>query len=195
LFNQLPDVVTNNCDAVFEFRERKRTTVAHDVFPRSSPDKRIGGRHYHGAIGVAARLILLRQHPILGPEVMSSVGDELPVAWMIDGFDSDDDPHQLGIMLADVLDQLGLGVGRAGDENRVGFGEGFRDGMKIFMIRGGVPAADRIGLVMDVLGRMLRTDDEPFDIGPAEMKNARLSMVDPDDGVVMMGGHVLNPRR
>src|SRR5262249_55172298 len=31
LFNQLPDVVTNNRDAPFEFRERKRTTVAHDV--------------------------------------------------------------------------------------------------------------------------------------------------------------------
>ena len=44
LFNQLPDVVTNNRDALFEFRERKRTTVAHDVFPGSSPDKRIGGR-------------------------------------------------------------------------------------------------------------------------------------------------------
>jgi hypothetical protein len=38
---------------------------------------------------------------------MSGVGDKLPVAWMVDGFDSDDDPHQLGIMLADVLDQLG----------------------------------------------------------------------------------------
>jgi len=42
---------------------------------------------------------------------MSSVGDELPVAWMIDGFDSDDNFHQPGIMLADVLDQLGLGIG------------------------------------------------------------------------------------
>src|SRR5262249_33523628 len=33
LFNQLPDVVTNNRDALFEFKERKRTTLAHDVFP------------------------------------------------------------------------------------------------------------------------------------------------------------------
>ena len=49
---------------------------------------------------------------------MSSVGDELPVAWMIDGFDSDDNPHQPGIMLADVLDQLGLGIGGPRNENR-----------------------------------------------------------------------------
>jgi hypothetical protein len=31
---------------------------------------------------------------------MSGVGDELPVARMIDGFDTDDNPHQLGVMLA-----------------------------------------------------------------------------------------------
>src|SRR5262249_44176780 len=30
---------TNNRDALFEFRERKRITVAHDVFPRSMPDQ------------------------------------------------------------------------------------------------------------------------------------------------------------
>src|SRR5215475_432425 len=39
LFNQLPDVVTNDRDAFFEFRERKRPTVAHDVFPRSMTDR------------------------------------------------------------------------------------------------------------------------------------------------------------
>src|SRR5262249_56027571 len=39
LFNQLADVVANNRDALFEFRERKRTTVAHDVFPSSMPDQ------------------------------------------------------------------------------------------------------------------------------------------------------------
>ena len=65
--------------------------------------------------------------------------------------------------------------------------------MKKFMIRGGVSAADRIGLVMDVLGRMLWMDDEPLDIGRTEMKNTSLPVVDPDDGVVMMGGHVLSP--
>src|SRR5262245_58459551 len=54
-----------------------------------------------------ACLVLLRQHPILGLEVMSGIGDELRVAWMIDGFHTDDKLHQLGIMLADVLDQLG----------------------------------------------------------------------------------------
>jgi hypothetical protein len=39
---------------------------------------------------------------------MSGVGDELSVAWMIDGLDGDDLLDHLRIVLADVLDQLGL---------------------------------------------------------------------------------------
>jgi hypothetical protein len=35
LLDQLPDIVTNNGDAILDFRERKRTTVAHHVFPWS----------------------------------------------------------------------------------------------------------------------------------------------------------------
>ena len=32
LLDQLPDIVTNNGDAILDFGERKRTTVAHHVF-------------------------------------------------------------------------------------------------------------------------------------------------------------------
>ena len=76
-------------------RHTQTALVTHD------PEQTSGrGSGRHGTwTKLAARLILLRQHPILGPEVMSGVGDKLPVAWMIDGFDSDDNPHQPGIML------------------------------------------------------------------------------------------------
>jgi len=112
---------------------------------------------------------------------------------MIDRFDAGNGFDLAGLVLMNVLDQLGLGVGRAGDENGISVGERFGDGVKIVMVRGGVPAANRIRLVMNVFGRMLRMDDEPFDIGPTEMKNARLPMIDPDDDVAMMAGHVLGP--
>src|SRR5262245_6542227 len=72
------------------------------------------------ATETSGRLALLRQHPILSLEVTPGVGDELAVAWMIDGLHADDDLHQPGIMLADVLDQLGLGIGRPRNENRAG---------------------------------------------------------------------------
>ena len=51
---------------------------------------------------------------------MSGMGHELRVAWMIDGFHTDDNLHQPGIMLADVLDQLGFGIGRPRNENCAG---------------------------------------------------------------------------
>src|SRR5262245_41924075 len=34
LFNQLPEVLTNNGDALFEFSERSRVVVAHDGSPK-----------------------------------------------------------------------------------------------------------------------------------------------------------------
>ena len=46
------------------------------------------------------------------------MGDEFTIARMIDGFHTDDDIRQPGIVFADVLDQLGLGIGWPGNENR-----------------------------------------------------------------------------
>jgi len=39
---------------------------------------------------------------------------------MIDGFHSDDDVHQLGIVVVNVLDQFGLCIGWSRNENRTG---------------------------------------------------------------------------
>ena len=71
---------------------------------------------------------------------MSGVGDELPVAWMIDGFHTDDNLHQPGIMLADVFDQLGLGIGWSRNENRASGCNRLSDSLKEGVIlRGALP--------------------------------------------------------
>ena len=49
---------------------------------------------------------------------------------MIDGFHADDALHQAGIMLADVLDQLGLGIGWPRNENRAGVCDRLSDSLK-----------------------------------------------------------------
>jgi hypothetical protein len=69
---------------------------------------------------------------------MSGMGDELPVAWMIDGFDTDDNLHQPGIMLADVLDQLGLGIRWSRNENRASICNRLSDSLKEGVILRGV---------------------------------------------------------
>src|SRR5262245_8780160 len=135
------------------------------------------------------RSVLLRQHPILGLEVMSGMGDELRVAWMIDGFHTDDNLHQPGIMLADVLDQLGFGIGRPRNENCAGVRDRFSDSLKKGVILRGVPTPDGVCLVVDVLGRTIRVQHEPFHISRAEMEHARLMVIDPNDRMIVMAVH------
>jgi hypothetical protein len=141
----------------------------------------------------SARLVLLRQHPILGLEVMSGVGDELRVAWMIDGFDSDDNPHQPRIVLADVLDQLGLGIGWPRNENRASVCDRLSHSLKEGVILRGVPAPDGVCPMVDVLGRMIRVQHEPFHIGRAEMEHACFMVIDPNDRMKVMAAHGMSP--
>jgi hypothetical protein len=88
------------------------------------------------------RLTLLRQHPVLGLEVMPGEGDELTVAWMIDGFDAGNNLHQPGCVLLDVLDQRVFGIAGPGNENRAGVRNRADDCLKEIVILCGVPAAD-----------------------------------------------------
>jgi hypothetical protein len=140
-----------------------------------------------------AWLRLLRQHPICCVEVFSGMRDERCVTRMIDGFDPDDDRHPLRIVLVDVLDKLGLGISRPGYENRARVCNRIHDGVKIVVVFRGMPAPDGVGLVMDMSGRMIRMQDEPFDIRRAEMEDAGLVMIDPDDGVLVMLAHETSP--
>src|SRR5580700_8293462 len=70
------------------------------------------------SVRLDAGLLLLRQHKVLGLEVLPRMGDQLPVARMIHGFDADDGLHQQRMMLMNVFDEFGLGVGRSRDQNR-----------------------------------------------------------------------------
>ena len=58
--------------------------------------------------------------------------------------------------------------------------------MKKFAVRRDVAAPNRICLVVDVLRRMLRTQDQFFDIGMAKMEYARFAMIDPNDGMYVV---------
>jgi len=107
----------------------------------------------------------------------------------LDGFDSDDNPHQPGVMLADVLDQLGLGIGWPRNENRAGVCDRLSDSLKEGVILRGVPAPDGVCLMVDVLGRMIRVQHEPFHIGRTEMEHAGFMMIDPNDRMKVMATH------
>jgi hypothetical protein len=111
----------------------------------------------------------------------------------LDGFDSDDNPHQPGVMLADVLDQLGLGIGWPRNENRAGVCDRLSDSLKEGVILRGVPAPDGVCPMVDVLGRMIRVQHEPFHIGRAEMEHACFMVIDPNDRMKVMAAHGMSP--
>jgi hypothetical protein len=88
-----------------------------------------------------------------------------------------------------VLDQFGFRVCRTGDENCTGTCHGLDDSLEIIVVLRGMSASDGIGLVMNVLCRMLRMHDKAFDIRRTEMENAGFPVIDPDDGMIVRAGH------
>ena len=121
------------------------------------------------------------------------MGDKLRVARMIDSLDPDNNFHQLRIVLADVLDQLGLGIGGSGHQNLAGVGDRLRDRLEELVILRRMAAADGVGFVVDVSRRTIRMQHQPLDIGWAEMEYARFMVVDPHDGVKVMAAHGNSP--
>ncbi len=117
------------------------------------------------------------------------MGDERRIAWMVDRFNSRNALRLARVVLMNVLDQLGLGIGRPGDQDHLRIGNRLGNGLEVFTIFGRVSATDTIGLVMDVSCRVIRTDHQPIHLGRTEMEDAALPVIDPDDSVIMMAGH------
>src|SRR5262249_61857972 len=104
---------------------------------------------------------------------------------MVDRLDPLDAAHQRRVVMMDVLDELGLGVGRSRDEDGARIRHGFDHAMVKVLILGRMAAADRVRLVVKVTGGIVRMKDKLVGVGGVEMKKAGLAMVDPDHGVEM----------
>ena len=121
------------------------------------------------------------------------MSDQLRVAWVIDRLDPCDDFHQLRIVMVNVLHEIVLGVGRARDENRTRVRDRFGNRVQEVLVGRGMATADRTRLVMHLLGRVIRMQDELLDICRIEMEYPCLAVIDPNDGVIMMRAHGKGP--
>ena len=139
-----------------------------------------------GPCSRAHRSRCLWKQSILRFEVRTGKSDQLAIAWMVDGLYPNDVCEQAGIVVVNVLHQLGLCVRRTGNKNLARISDGLGDGMKIALIFGRMATPDRICLVMDVSGRMIRMQVQLVHVSQAEMEYPRLMMIDPDDGVIMV---------
>jgi hypothetical protein len=62
-------------------------------------------------------------HPVPGMEVLAGMSQQLAIAGVIDGFDTDHFVHQVVVVLVDVLDQPELGARLAPEPGRVSSAE------------------------------------------------------------------------
>ena len=74
---------------------------------------------------------------------MARVGDDLSVGGMVGALDAGDARQQLRVMPGDMFHQLGLGAGRARDEDFAGIGKRLRDAMQIAFFARNVLCAQR----------------------------------------------------
>jgi len=114
------------------------------------------------------------------------VGDECTIGGMVDGLNRRDPLDELGVVAVDVLDQFGLRIGRTGDQYCSGGTDCTDHVLKEGMIFGGVPAADRVGFVMNVSSGMLRMHDDLVNIRRVEMKHPRFMVIDPNGSVIVV---------
>jgi hypothetical protein len=139
------------------------------------------------------RLRFLRVHAIFRIEVFLGISNKFRVARMIDRFDSDDDVHQVGIVMMDMLDQFCFCIGWSSDEDGACVGNRLSDRVKIVVIFRGVSAPDGVGFVMDVPDRVVRMQNKSFDVRRAEVEYSRLMVINPNDGMVVVLVHDEGP--
>ena len=133
-------------------------------------------------------------HSVGSPEIPARVGDECTIGGMVDGLNRRDPLDELGVVAVDVLDQFGLRIGRTGDQYCAGGTDCTDHVLKEGVIFGGVPAADRVGFVMNVSSGMLRMHDDLVNIRRVEMKHPRFMVIDPNGSVIVVRQDV-SPQR
>lgn len=89
----------------------------------------------------------------------------------------------------DMLDQLGLGVGGAGNQKCARSCYRFHDGLKVVLIILRMSTPDRVGFMVDMLGWMVWMQHRSIDIRRAQMENSGFAVIDPNDGMIMRTVH------
>jgi len=119
-------------------------------------------------------------------EMALRVSDDFGIAGMVGGFDRDYSIADLWLTFANIFSEFGFRTRRSQDQDFAGIADGIQNLLEEWLAFVDMPAADRIGFVMNMPRRHLGVKDNLIGAGKAEVKNAGLLMVDPDDGVEMM---------
>jgi 23S rRNA pseudouridine955/2504/2580 synthase len=114
------------------------------------------------------------------------VVEKLAVGWMVAGFDPFDMRLDCRMLLRDEFGELVLLFARAENKDRAGVSNRLGDGLEVLAVLR-YPVSRALLATMDVADRVIRPDDSLVRLIDAEVENARLLVVDPNDRVKMMG--------
>jgi hypothetical protein len=137
--------------------------------------------------------VQLGVHPIIRPEELTGERHDLSVGGMVERFDTGDPCCELRVSLRDVVSQFVLGASRTCDQHRPGNIERLGNMLEEPAVCRCVTAADRIGLVMQVLVWLCATDPLGVEVRGVEVKDLRLMVIDPDDCMKVIVHGSLSP--
>lgn len=105
--------------------------------------------------------------------------DEGSVGWVINGLDPSDFFDEARIMPVDVLQQLGLCIRGSSDQNGMSIQDRGCNFVQERLIFGRMAAAYGVRLVVDVARRVMRMENQPFNVVLVEVKYARFEVINP----------------
>jgi len=120
------------------------------------------------------------------PEMSLRVSDDFGIAGMVGGFDRDYSVADLRTMFANIFGQLGFCARRSKNQDFAGIADGIHDLFEEMLAFMDMPAANRIGLGMNMPRRHVGMKNNLIGAGEAEMEDVGLHMVDPDGRVEMV---------
>jgi hypothetical protein len=85
---------------------------------------------------------------------------------MVDGFNAFDLDHHFRMTILDMLHKFGLFAGWSDDKNSAGIRNRLRDRFEKVLVFSGMPAANAVGLVMEMAHGIVGVHDQFVRIGP-----------------------------
>jgi hypothetical protein len=125
-------------------------------------------------------------HAVVRAEEGSAMSQELAVGRVIQRFDTGDPGGKVRFRMLDVIHELRLRVSGARYQYRARRAQGDRHPAQELGIDRRMTAVARVRFVVDVLMRMLAADGLQLALVGVEVKDFRLAMIDPDEGVIVI---------
>jgi hypothetical protein len=129
--------------------------------------------------------LIAREHLVVRLKIRAGVGDEFAFGEPVERFDAGNLGTHVRRMSCDVFDELVLCISRPGHKHGTRIGNSARHLLKELMVFPGMTATNAIGLVVNMVRRIMRVEHKLINLSNVEMKNSGFEVIDPDDRMIV----------